>query len=144
MADYTFGVTKVNGLASQDEALTQGLDFWTITTAVNILATGSTVVSGYATPTASQAALDKLIEIISLNGQPVILNTPTVNGSVYTLTFAIEHPGSWVAGTYASGASVPSSGPETLVTAIQTAGVNYGFSSDATLTATLTSSLYAQ
>jgi hypothetical protein len=126
MSDFVYGVQKVNGAAGADQGLTQGLDFWTITTAVNILTAGTTGGSA-----ASQAALNKLIEIISLNGQPVILNNPTVASTVYTLTFAIEHPGSWATGA-------------AMVAAIQAAGVNFGFSTDNTITATLTSELAAQ
>ena len=135
MSDFNFGVVKVNGVASPEQTLTQGLDFWTISTAVNILTAGQ---SGGSAST--QAALNKLIEIISINGQPVILNAPTGTGP-YVLTFAIEHPASWTAGTYSAGVTAPASGPMSLVTAIQVAGVNFGFATDSTLTATLTSEL---
>jgi len=138
MADYTFGVVKqaAANISSAEETLTIGLDFWTLTTGVNILISSQT--NGTAT---SQAALNKLIEIISLNGQPVILNNPSVSNGTYTLTFAIEHPGSWVAGTYLAGAVAPTYGPQTLINAIQVDGVNFGFSTDTVLSATLTSEL---
>jgi hypothetical protein len=137
MTDYTFGVTKVNGFASSDEALTIGLDFWTLNTGVNIL---SSATSGGTTN--SQLALNKLIEIVSLQGQPVILNNPTsaTAGTVvtYTMLFAIEHPGSWIsAGTYTASPVLPASGPQTLINAIQIGGVNYGFGTDTLLAASV-------
>lgn len=136
MADYVYGVTKVNGAAASEQTLTQGLDFWSITTTVNILTAGTSGGSA-----GSQAALNKLIEIVSLNGQPVILNAPTVSSGTYTFSFAVEHPSSWNAGTYLSGAVPPASGAQTLCNAIQVAGVNYGFSTDSALAAALTSEL---
>lgn len=140
MADFTYGVQKVNGIVPQaGEDLTIALDFWTITTAVNIL------VSGTGATAASQAAFDKLVEIVSLNGQPVILNAPTATSGAapYQVTFAVEHNGSWNAGAYQAGAVAPMTGPQTLINAIQVAGVNYGFATDATLTATVSSNLPA-
>jgi hypothetical protein len=129
MVDYTFGVVKQSAAdnASNDQALVIGLDFWTLNTSVNILT--STQVGGSAT---SQAALNKLVEIISLNGQPVILNNPTGSAGTYSLLFAIEHPGSWTAGTYST---LPTT--TTLVGSIQVNGVNYGFGTDNLLSATV-------
>lgn len=112
MADFLSGVTKVNGATLAGEVLTLTMDFWTVTTSVSILTAGS--VGGSAV---TQAALDKLVEVISLRGQPVILSAPTGTGP-YVLKFAIEHVGSWDA--------------VSLVTAIKAAGVNYGFAASTT------------
>lgn len=75
---------KVNGKVFAGEFLSGNLQFYSITTAVDI--------SGAAP--ASQAALDKLVEVISLNGQPVILGAPTGTGP-YVLHFAVEHTNAW-------------------------------------------------
>jgi hypothetical protein len=94
MADFTFGVTKTNGFAGFDEALTLSMDFWTLTFNMNILT--ATDASGLGT-SLTQAALNKIVEIISERGQPVIMNNPTFNSTtgVSTLKFAIEHKLSW-------------------------------------------------
>jgi hypothetical protein len=76
---------KVNGKAFAGEFLTGNLQFYSVSTAVDI--SGASALS--------QAALDKLVEVISLNGQPVIMGAPVRAGSVYTLKFAVEHTGSW-------------------------------------------------
>jgi hypothetical protein len=94
MADFTFGQVKTNGNVSFDEALTLSMDFWTCTFNMNILTANDA--SGYGTAY-TQAALNKIVEVISERGQPVILNNPTFNATtgVSTLTFAIEHKLSW-------------------------------------------------
>jgi hypothetical protein len=82
--------TQVNGTAVAGESLGSGLDFYTISTGVNIL--------GGAFGTTSQNVLDRLVQIIAMNGQPVLLGQPTSDGQAtptYTLKFAIEHRGSW-------------------------------------------------
>jgi|HigsolmetaAR203D_1030402.scaffolds.fasta_scaffold04436_4 hypothetical protein len=76
---------KVNGKALPGENLTGNLQFFSVTTTVDI--------SG--TTAQSQKAFDRLIEIISLNGQPVILGPVTVDGSDYSFRFATEHAGAW-------------------------------------------------
>lgn len=75
---------KVNGKVMAGEHLTANLQFYALSTAVNILGADAT----------SQAALDKLVEVISLNGQPVILGIPKGTGP-YTLNFVIEHADAW-------------------------------------------------
>lgn len=75
---------KVNGKAFAGEFLGANMQFFTVSTAVDI--SGST-------PT-SQAALDKLVEVISLNGQPVIMGAVTGTGP-YVMRFVIEHTNAW-------------------------------------------------
>lgn len=98
-------VEKVNGMVSSDQALTGGLNYYTVRTTLDIRPTG--VLSD-----ASQKRLDKLVETISLRAQPVILSAvatttetspadiPSASGSVsvYTLKFAIEHNRAWEMG----------------------------------------------
>lgn len=81
---------KVNGFVAAGENLTGNMDFFVLTTAIDIrvLAAGSA---------ASQARLDKVVEVIALNGQPVIMGAPYVDGSDYVFKFAIEHKGTWTA-----------------------------------------------
>lgn len=62
------------------EHLGSALDFWTITTA----GTGANKLD-------DQAVLNKVIAVISLNGQPVIMGVPAAG----SLKFAIEHTGAW-------------------------------------------------
>lgn len=75
---------KINGKAFAGEFLGGNLQFYTLTTAVDLRGT---------TP-ASQANLDKVIEVISLNGQPVLLGGVLGTGP-YTLVFANEHTNAW-------------------------------------------------
>lgn len=75
---------KVNGKAFAGEFLGANLQFYTLTTAVDLRG---------ATPT-SQANLDKVIEVISLNGQPVLLGGVGGTGP-YVMVFAIEHTNAW-------------------------------------------------
>ena len=93
---------KVHGTVAAGQALTGGLNFYTVRTSLDIRATG-------AIDDASQKRLDKLVETISLRAQPVILSAvttttetspadlPGATGSVtvYTLKFAIEHNQAW-------------------------------------------------
>jgi hypothetical protein len=72
---------KVNGKVFSGEFLTGNIQFYAVTTAIDISGEDA----------ASQAALDKLVEVISLNGQPIIMGRPV--GGVFK--FAIEHQGSW-------------------------------------------------
>lgn len=75
---------KINGKVFAGEFLTGNLQFYSVSTTVDIRGT---------TP-ASQAALDKLVEVISLNGQPVLLGGVSGTGP-YVLRFAVEHTGAW-------------------------------------------------
>lgn len=69
---------KVNGKAKAGEFLTGNLDFITIST------------DGAAANDLS-AKLDKVVEVISLNGQPIIMGTAAAD----TLKFANEHTEAW-------------------------------------------------
>lgn len=82
-------VDKVNGRVGAGEFLGRNLDFFVFTSPVNILPLAA---GGNAN---SQAALDKLVEVVSLRGQPVILGTPYLDGSDYVVKFATEHTGAW-------------------------------------------------
>ncbi|CAM6054959.1 unnamed protein product [Sphagnum tenellum] len=139
--------------------LTIGLDFYTITTAVSILPTpvgafqdvvGSTqltpsvanleanaayFVAGEIPNDFSQDALDRLVEIVSQRGQPVIMGTPTMASNAYTFKFAIEHGSAWGVTANASSQPVPM-----LANAIQTGGIDFGFNLDTTLTVTVSQS----
>jgi hypothetical protein len=86
-------VDKVNGNVRAGETLGRNLDFFVFTSPVNILPLAA---SGNTT---SQAALNKLVEVISLRGQPIILGTPYLDGSDYVVKFATEHTGAWTAVT---------------------------------------------
>jgi len=96
MADYQFGQTPSTGSrdAGFDSAVTIQFDFWQITVNFNILTYNDS--SGYGNTT-TQAGLNKIVEVISQNGQPVLLNNPTFNSTtgVSTLIFGIEHQLSW-------------------------------------------------
>lgn len=94
MADFTYGVSKVNGGVSFDQALTLSMDFWTLSFNMNILTASDA--SGFGNAY-TQAALNKIVEVVSERGQPVILDNPTFNSTtgVSTLRFAIEHKLSW-------------------------------------------------
>jgi hypothetical protein len=63
------------------EHLTGNLDFFTVETATDLTAA---------------ANLNKMVETISLNGQPVIMGAVTGTGP-YTLKFANEHTAAWTA-----------------------------------------------
>jgi len=88
--DTFFGVTKVNGFtATGVENLTSNFEFITIvmaTTDIRPLSGGGSVTS--------QGCLDKLIQIVSERGQPVIMGSVT-GGSHDTIILAIEHPHAW-------------------------------------------------
>lgn len=85
-------VQKVHGAVAAGEKLGRNLQFFEIATDVDIR-TGNAV---------TQAKLDKLVEVISLGGQPVILGAPTVDSGTYTFKFATEHYGAWTERTLAS------------------------------------------
>lgn len=97
-------VTKVNGSAQAGEFLGSNIDFFTFQGPVNILTAtttgGNAALTGNAT---TQANLDKLVEVVSLNGQPVIMGTPYFDASTtpasWTVKFATEHTGAWTAAT---------------------------------------------
>lgn len=83
---------KVNGRVSAGEFVGRNMDFFTFSSDVNILPLNA---SGNAN---SQKALDKLVEVISLRGQPVLLGTPySAGGGQFAVKFATEHSGAWTA-----------------------------------------------
>lgn len=114
---------KVHGfVAGASQALTGGLDFFTVYTTQDITPTGvmnytpGTLSTNYVdtvnlddAQTSSQWHLDKLVETISGRGQPVFMTAVTqldtvpagiadfapAAGPVYTLQFAIEHNFAW-------------------------------------------------
>jgi len=87
--DALYGVTKVHGFVQTGyESLTSNFEFITIVTTVDI----RTVAGGGSA--ASQATLDKLIEIVSERGQPVVMGL-VAGTSTGTLILAIEHPSAW-------------------------------------------------
>ena len=78
---------------------------------------------------AEGSALDKLVEIISLRGQPVIQGTVTGTGP-YTLKFSTEHKGSW----NVTGNATTDNSAADLKAAIIAHGVDYGFNANTTVT----------
>ena len=91
MADFAYGVEKVHGFtATEYESLTSNFEFIEITTATDIR---PNTVAGGGDET-SQAAFDKLIQIVSERGQPVIMGGVT-GGGPYVVVLAIEHPHAW-------------------------------------------------
>jgi hypothetical protein len=159
MADSAYGVVKVDGFtATGYESLTSNFEFITITTAIPIMTFAQWLTAESLTATtatanqlaqarASQAALDKLIQIVAERGQPVIMGTITVTTPPITGPFsvlmAIEHPYAWQStATAASTPSYSSTGVSTavdpranedLVAKIKADGINYGFGANVTL-----------
>lgn len=120
---------KVNGHAAAGEHLTSNLDYFTVTTPVNLTASVANGIS----------ALDKLVEVISLNGQPVIMGAVSGSGP-YTLKFATEHNGSWTTSdATAPGVGTPGDAAAALKAALIKHGVDFGF--DANTTVTVSTSL---
>lgn len=67
-------------------------DFWTL---LCVDADGANLTT--------QAVLDRVVEVISLNGQPVLLGSVTApDGSHHQIKFATEHSGAWTATTMLS------------------------------------------
>jgi hypothetical protein len=111
---------KVNGhAATPSESLTSSIDYFTVSTPVNLTTTVANGVS----------ALDKLVEIVSLRGQPVILGSVTGSGP-YVLKFATEHKGSW----NVTGSQTVDNSAVDLQHAIVTAGVDFAFDANTTVT----------
>jgi hypothetical protein len=85
-------VDKVHGAAAAGEFLGKQLDFFAVTGIA--LAGGGSV--------ANKKLVEKIIETISINGQPIMLSgtllttADLINGT-YVLNFAVEHQGSNVA-----------------------------------------------
>ena len=112
---------RVHGFSYPGNHIGAGLNYYTIYTTVDITPTGIGALivprgnpPGVYTDTVSnsQLMLDKLIETISLRAQPVVMSqitsmaysdyvntaTPTfhpASGTVWSMSFAIEHNGAW-------------------------------------------------
>ena len=117
---------KVNGHVAAGAALTSAIDYFTVSTPVNLTDTGNAVTG--------VTKLDKLVEIVAQRGQPVILGAVTGNGP-YVLKFATEHKGSW----NVTGNAVVDTSAADLKAAIIKDGVDFGF--DANTTVTVSASL---
>ena len=133
MTDYAFGVAKVNGFtATGYESLTSNFEFITIELANDL----RTVAQGGSS--SSQAALDKLIQIVSERGQPIIMGSVGWSSPNSTVILAIEHPYAWQStATSSSTPSYSSTGiltaadpraSEDLASKIAADGVNYSLS----------------
>lgn len=68
-------------------SLGRDFDFWTLTVATS------------AADLAATAVLNRVIEVISINGQPVLMGTVTTSSGDKILKFATEHTGAWTAAT---------------------------------------------
>jgi hypothetical protein len=118
MPDLSFGVTHVYGnVTTGYAAMSSGFEFISVSTAIpiytfaqvlsaNSWTIGSATADQLAQARASQAALDKLIQIISLRGQPVVMGATVLDTGVYTILMATEHPTAWQSTATAS--STPS------------------------------------
>jgi len=142
--EYFYGVDAIGGVTSKPhgfvntgyETLSSNFEFIQITTSVDIRP-NTTAGGGSA---ASQAALDKLIQVVSLRGQPVIMGNVT-GGGPYVLKLTIEHPYAWQ--STATSASLPTDATltlpwpdaranEDLVNRIKADGINFGFGGSTT------------
>jgi hypothetical protein len=115
---------KVNGHSVAGQHITSNIDYFTVSTPVNLTAAVANGIS----------ALDKLVEIISLRGQPVIQGVVTGSGP-YVLKFATEHKGSW----NVTGTQVVDNSAVDLKAAIVSNGIDFGF--DANTSVTVSASL---
>lgn len=113
MADNAYGVTKVYGFTNTGyESITSNFEFITLSSTVDI----RTASAGSA---ASQAALDKLIQVVSERGQPVIMGSVAGTVSPWVVILAVEHPKAWQCVQGVSGVQ--------LADRIANDGINYGF-----------------
>ena len=120
-----FNGNKVNGHAVSGEHLTSNIDYWTITTSIDLANTASSTDGVSVT---SESALDKVIEIVAQRGQPIIQSPITSASGVFTLKFATEHAGSWnVTGNLQTDNSASD-----LANAINAAGIDFGFEASST------------
>lgn len=145
--DFNDGIERNRAVVKDGAGFGSAPTYITITTGVNILEATSTG----GTP-ASQAALDKLVEIVSLRGQPIILGVPVANtgaatgtpavggAGTYTVRLMNEHQGSWEHAADVTGVFGLPNG-QSLAATIAQAGVNYGFGSDASLFVSFSTSL---
>lgn len=140
MADSTFGVTKVNGYtATGVENLTSNFEFITISTNIPIFTFSQVIVTTLSTTVAnatvnqlaqarsSQAALDKIIQIVSERGQPVIMGNVVLNTSTYSVLLAVEHPYAWECTATTGQVYNDPRSNEDLVSKIKADGINFAF-----------------
>lgn len=106
---------KVNGHVAAGAHLGAALDFYTVTTTVDLTVAPNGV---FAT------GLDKLIEVISLRGQPVIMAVSAGANSSTVVKFAIEHTQAWEVAT-----------PNLINSIVAHAGAVYGFTTGNTTVA---------
>ena len=126
-------VDKINGKVGSGQFLTGGLNFYKVSTTLDIR-TGEI-------SDESQKRLDKLVETISTRAQPVILSAVTtadavaadvsaipaasLGDDIYTLSFAIEHNMAWeVDGSKNPGLAESLDGVEGFIHDIATTGSN--------------------
>jgi hypothetical protein len=120
MTDYTYGQARPNWLSNTGvESVTSNMEFISVQTQVDIRTYSQNVLAGSSTTiaTASQTNLNKLLEIVSLRGQPVIMGNVVYTSGLCTILLATEHSGGWSNTT----------GTSTLLQRLQLDGVNYGF-----------------
>jgi hypothetical protein len=148
LGDATFGVARPNYLTNLGvETVTSNMEFISISTGVDIRTYAQNITAGNTVnqATQSQLNLNKLIEIVSLRGQPIIIgNVVTSHSNAYfTITFVTEHVGAW-ANTIAN-AQISSTAittlegitpavydtrtGEDLLSRLLADGINYGFGS---------------
>lgn len=140
--DFLYGVARPNWLSNTGiESVTSNMEFISISTAVDIrtyaqnIGLGQTVTQA----TQSQLNLNKLLEIISLRGQPVIMGNVS-NATPFVLLVATEHAGGWFNAYTAAEASAGGTtialpdvrSGEDLRSRIIADGVNFGFGVDTT------------
>lgn len=133
MADYQYGAfPRVGNLSDGTpamnkhvytgvESVTSNFEYVTVSTNVNILPMSNASGSAY-----TQAALDKLVEIISLRGQPVIMGDVTGTGP-YSLMVAIEHVSAWEQTATSGVYPVDPRSNEDLASRLAADGINLGF-----------------
>lgn len=127
MADFTYGVARPNWLtATGYESVTSNMEFITISSQIDFRTYAQAIAAGQTTTQAmaSQINLNKLIEIVSERGQPVVMGQVTTSngGATYNIFFATEHAGGWQ--------NVPTASGNTLLQRIINDGINYGFGND--------------
>lgn len=128
VGDTTFGVARPNFVYNTGvQTLSTNMEFFTVSTKVDIRTAAQSGGSAQ-----SQQNLNKLLEIVSLRGQPIIMGAVTVNGSsVYSIPLVTEHAGAWAnSSTSATPIADPRSG-EDLKARIIADGINYGFGANA-------------
>jgi hypothetical protein len=114
MADAQYGVEKVHGFVITGiESLSSNFEYITIAMTTDITPYDPTATPPTGTPD-SQACLDKLIQIISERGQPVIMGDVVAN----ELKVVIEHPHAWQCVEGVAGWQ--------LIDRIKDDGINYG------------------